>query len=104
MKNNGFIPSGFPTEDLLCLPFALCAALWPCTFGSMTATHGNTPSAALSEIRTFSFSRSVAYRFKDYASYLEFLLSVIGDQLPDFTAAFLDELHKLERPSSFLRL
>lgn len=104
MNNSGFFPFGFPVDDLLCLPCAVCCALWPLSFGHMISKHGNSPSFALSEIRTDSFQRSVNYRFKDYSSYLEWLLAVIGDDLPDFTAAFLDELHKQERPSSSLRL
>lgn len=91
-------------DDIIFVPMAVCCNLWPNTFGQWAWIYGDSPSGALSEIRLARFQEIVLDRFNDYKCYLEWLLDLLGDQLPDFKAAFLDELHKQECPSSSLRL
>lgn len=97
------------------VPLPLCVALWPDIFHPedietpielAACVDPFSPSAAVLEAH---FLYWVSYsdcldRFPSYSHYLRWLIDVIGGDAPAFSAAFLDELHKLERPSSSLRL
>lgn len=87
-------------DDIKFVPMAVCCNLWPYTFGQWAWIYGDTPSGALSEMRLARYQDIILDRFNDYTCYLEWLLDLLGDQLPDFKAAFLDELHMLDRQSS----
>lgn len=89
------------------VPFAVCCALWPSFFFPDGIDDPLcTTSAAVGEARTlYKYSGSDCRdRFPSYSHYLQWLIDVIGGDAPAFSAAFLDELNKQERPSSSLRL
>lgn len=95
-------------DGLKYVPFAVCCALWPDTFfGDGIGDPLCTPSAALEQAYyiywVYSYSACKAL-FPSYTHYLRWIIDVIGGIAPAFSAAFLDELHKRERPSSILRL
>lgn len=94
-------------DGLQFIPFGVCCALWPDFFFPDGIDDPLcTPSVAVSDAHSL-FWGSPSYcrhRFPSYLRYLQWLIEVIGGDAPAFSAAFLDELHKLERPSSSLRL
>lgn len=95
-------------DGLQYVPYAVCCALWPDIFFEEGPDDSLcTPSAALKEAYVdywFSSYSACKSRFPSYTHYLQWIIDVIGGDAPAFSAAFLDELHKLERPSSSLRL
>lgn len=90
------------------VPYAVCCALWPDYFFEEGPDDSLcTPSAALEEAYVtywFSSYSGCKSRFPSYTHYLQWIINVIGGDAPSFSAVFLDELHKRERPSSILRL
>lgn len=87
--------------DFYNLPGALCYYLLGSDFISLEdySSCSDLVSSAVLEART-----RFPLHFNSYSDYLIWLIDYIGGDAPAFSAAFLDELHKLERPSSSLRL
>lgn len=88
------------------VPFAVCCALWPSSFFADGVDDPLvTTSAAVIEARiSYKYSSDWSSRFPTYSHYLQWIIALIGGDAPAFSAAFLDELNKQERPSSSLRL
>lgn len=86
--------------DMFCIPLSLCYYFWPDTFDPEDFDC-DLPSSSFDEARDlFKFWPDVHDRFGSFAAYLLWIIEFIGGDAPAFSAVFLDELHKLERPSS----
>ena len=93
-------------DGLQYVPFGVCCVLWPDIYSLVDiGDRCCSPSAAVIEARiSYKYSSGWTSRFPTYSHYLQWIIALIGGDAPAFSAAFLDELHKRERPSSSLRL